>query len=161
MSILDRDELVTSGRPRSYGDQLPNKAGDRPRYKDGLEDNWTYKEAKAIRGLASGYRPETVARKLHVKMTTMNRWMGNPYFMMEVQRLADHYLFKYRPKVLETVALRAIAGSAQHARIFLQVSRDLTPDDGRTPNKPNDDVLSGLTDEELDERLRGLVEGES
>lgn len=155
MSILDGKRLVTHSAPRTYGDQLP---GRYPHYKDGVEEEWTRTEAKAIRGLAAGYSPQTVAKKLHLKLRTVRRWMGSPYFMMEVQRLADHYLFRFRPKVLEAVAVRAIEGSPQHARLFLLVTKDLK--DEQTQTVKASLVHSYSEDEIPPERLDDVLEEE-
>jgi hypothetical protein len=158
MSILDDEPLVTHKAPKTYGDQLPGRF---PNYKDGVEEKWTRTEAKAIRGLAAGYHPETVARQLHLRPKTIKGWMGNPHFMTEVQKLTDHYVFKYRAKVLETVALRAIAGSPQHAKLYLMLTRDLK--DGTEVRAAHiharsSDGLDDLNPDQLDDALERELE---
>lgn len=159
MSIIDGGTLPTTRKPKTLGDQLPGKY---PEYKDGVEEKWTRKEAKAIRGLAAGYHPNVVAKKCRIKIKTLEGWMGNPYFMMEVQSLVDHNVFRFRAAVLETVARRAIAGSSQHARLFLQVTKDLKSEEGPQKNlhihqegQPGEDVP---TPEEMDTALMSELE---
>jgi hypothetical protein len=151
MSILDDGPLGTAA-PKTYGDQLP---GRKIVYKDGVEEKWTVREAKAIRGLALGYSKNDVCKKCRLLPRTLREWMGNPYFMMEVTRLTDHNVFRFRARVLETVALRAIAGSPQHARLYLQVTKDLRDESG--PQKhihiPGKSEFDHVTPEEIDEQL--------
>lgn len=159
MSILDDGPLATHRAPRTVGDQLPGH----PAYKDGVEEKWNRKEAKAIRGLAAGYAINQVAEACGIKRKTLRRWMGNPYFMMEVQKLADHNVFRYRAAVLGTVARRAIAGSAQHARLYLLVTKDLK-DDPIVKTSPThgmdklDDMAPPQLDAELLSELEKLTE---
>lgn len=152
MSILDDGPLVTHRTPKTEGDQLPGK---RPHYKDGVEEKWTKREANAIRGLAAGYHPNQVRELCRLKEKTLNGWMGNPYFMMEVQKLADHNLYRFRPAVIAATARRAIAGSSQHARIYLQMTRDLKDESFvKTANVNfNKDSLDELNPEQLDREM--------
>lgn len=142
--------------PITLGDKLPS--WKKIHHKDGVEEKWNLKEAAAIRGLASGYSAKEVCTKLRLLPKTLRRWMGNPFFMTEVKKLSDHYLFEDRPAVLKAVGMKARQGSAQHARLYLMVTGDLrTEAPTRTrPVDPSADLDSKST-EELDSDLVDAV----
>lgn len=147
MSILDGKKLAT------YGDQLPRSGGTKPKYRDGVSRKWTFRQSQAIRALAEPnryYSLKTVAKAVGISLRLLKRWMGNPHFMLEVQRLADHMIFRYRPKVLGACAKRAIAGNPQAMRLFLQATGDLRDESYVKQTSVSHQVQDGL--ENLDEQ---------
>ena len=151
MSILDKGKLATQMQPRTIGDQLPGRA--REPYKDGVEEKWTDRESKAIRGLAAGYHPSTVAKRCRISDKTLEIWMGNPYFMAAVITLTDHSIFRYRAAVLESLARRAIAGSAPHIRLFMLFTKDLDDSSLKQPAGKHADEFDKIPPERVDDKL--------
>ena len=153
MSLLDGKKLL------SHGDQLPRSTGKKLKYRDGVKHRWTFRQAQAIRALAEPnrlYSLKAVAKAVGISIKLLKRWMGNPYFMLEVQKLADHMIFRYRPKVLGAVAKRAIGGNPQMARLYLQATGDLRDEQYVKQTSVSHQVQDGLEnmdDNEVHEKL--------
>jgi len=77
---------------------------------------WTSKREKAALALANGFTQEEAALQANIASRTIRRWLNNPEFACEVDRLTHMVGIATRAERLR-IAMRVVRGRMQHTTI--------------------------------------------
>lgn len=85
---------------------------------------WNSKREKAALALANGFIQKEAAEKAGTSSRTITRWLGNPEFACEVDRLTHMVGIATRAERIR-IAMRVIRGRMQHHKTIPPSKRDL------------------------------------